>query len=89
MNKLLKSYLLNKNIRTRKKDLIEGYYFFKKLEIANQNIFNVSNSQIILGSDKLNMVSAFLELNSLAALKNQLSQITKLNYKLFEIFFKQ
>ena len=86
---IIEKLSINKSIRTRKENLIEGYYFLKKLELANQNIFNVSNSQIILESDKLNMVLTFMELNSLAALKNQLSRITKLNYTLFGIFFKQ
>ena len=86
---IIEKLSINKSIRTRKENLIEGYYFLKKLELANQNIFNVSNSQIILESDKLNMVLTFMELNSLAALKNQLSRITKLNYTLFGIFFIQ
>ena len=80
---------INKNIRDVKDNLIEGYYFLKKLELANQNISNVSNSQIILESDKLKSVLAFLELDPVPVLKKHLSKITKLNHRLFEIFFKQ
>jgi len=61
----------------------------KKLELANQNIFNVSNSQIILESGTLNRVLTFLELGSHSVLKNHLSKITKLNHTLFEILLKE
>jgi glutamate-ammonia-ligase adenylyltransferase len=80
---------VNKSISTRKDNLIEGYYFLKKLELANQNIFNVSNSQIILESGTLNRVLTFLELGSHSVLKNHLSKITKLNHTLFEILLKE
>ncbi len=79
--------LTNKKINENKNDLIEGYNFLKKLELANQSIFNLSNSQIILEADNIEPILSFLKENSFTSLKNHLTKITKLNYKLFASFF--
>lgn len=76
-------------VRARKEKLIEGYYFLKKIELTNQNIFNITSSQIILEQNKIEPVLSFIELDSVSSLKNHLSKIAKLNYMLFDIFFKQ
>ena len=78
----------NKKISLIKDELITGYYFLKNLEMANQSVFNISGSQIILEPDKLEQLLSFLQISSYSALKTRLSKITKQNNKLFATFFK-
>ena len=78
----------NKKIRLIKDELIIGYYFLKNLELANQSVFNINGSQIILEPDKLEQLLSFLQISSYNKLKTRLSKITKQNNKLFETFFK-
>ena len=64
--------------------LIEGYSFLKKLELVNQNVFNVSSRLLIIEKEKMKPVLSFLGFNTLEDFKKYLSKIVKLNYTLFK-----
>jgi [glutamine synthetase] adenylyltransferase / [glutamine synthetase]-adenylyl-L-tyrosine phosphorylase len=78
----------NKKFQVIKDEVISGYNFLKELELANQSVFNVNGSQIILNPDKLNILLSFMQISSYSALKMRLSKITKQNNKLFTNLIK-
>ena len=78
----------DKRIHVIKDELISGYNFLKALELANQSVFNINGSEIILNPDKLELLISFLQIGSYSALKTRLSKITKQNNKLLATFLK-